>query len=722
MTARRLFFLAALMAGPLALESAAYTRNATSGGTPLFRTDVSSIQVLLNGSMQAGQTNSQGIVVITASSSPTQAATAAVGEWNQVTTAAIHFAAPQSTTLTNSPNDGKYVVTIEDNPTNRSIVGSALAVTLFSYGSNGAIVDSDIIFNPDVTIGGQFTPFSTDHSQGTVDLQSVLVHEMGHSLGANHSPVISATMFQAQPACSQFASPAECSFHQTLSPDDIAFASDAYPSAGAGQLGKISGSVTGASGPIFGALVVAVNPATGTTIAGITATDGTYTIKSIPAGNYEVYAQPANGPVQPANLSGLPGITNANTTFRTTFAGGNQSPSTLAVGAGATVQANISVDSSTPGQMQIAILGSGPAGGTGWVYNGGFKAFASGGSVDLLLWGPGLTSTTESQIQFLGPGVTLKSGTLHTDPSSPVNGNIPIRFTVNLAPVATPTSVTVAIVNGTDAAAFSGGIILLGATPLISATEKVQNGASFVNGQAVAPGSLVSIFGNNFASVPFTPAAGLPLPFVLAGVSVTFNGIPAPMVHVIQSVAGHPAGTDQINVQVPWNLLPAIPNGTAQVIVTRNGLSSPAVTIPITSAAPGLFFLQPDLAGVLRPVAFDANYVWAFPAGAYAGVNSHAVKIGSPLVLLATGLGPVTVTPDNGAPSPLNSTTTTMPTILIGNVPAQILFSGLFPGYAGVYQVNVTVAPGTPTGNAVPLQIQMNGITTSNQLEIAVTN
>ncbi|HLK47755.1 MAG TPA: carboxypeptidase regulatory-like domain-containing protein, partial [Bryobacteraceae bacterium] len=497
---RALFcLLIALSAGPLAYQSAAYTRNATAAGIPLFRPDASSIQVLVNGSMQAGATNAQGAVVITAGSNPMQAVMAAVGEWTQAGSAAINFATPLPTTLSNDPNDGKFVVTIEDNATNRSIVGSALAVTLYSYGGNGAIADSDIIFNPDVLISGQLTPFATDHSQGAVDLQSVLAHELGHSLGANHSPVISATMFQAQPACSRFASLAECTAHQLLSPDDIAFANAAYPGTGAGQFGTISGTVTTAAGAISGGLVVAVNPATGATVSGITGADGSYAIHGVPPGSYEVYAQPANGPVGTANLSGLPGINNAVTTFRTTFAGGNQSPATFTVGAGGTAQAPISVDAPAT-QMQIAILGSGPAGGSGWSYNGGFKAFASGTSVDLLLWGPGISSTSASQIRFVGPGVALRPGTLHTDPSSVINGNTPIRFTVDIAPVAAPTAVTIAIVNGTDAAAFSGGIVLLGSAPVIDPVKKVVNGLSFVPGQAVAPGSLVSVFGSNFTS------------------------------------------------------------------------------------------------------------------------------------------------------------------------------------------------------------------------------
>ncbi|GEM_PF-861917 len=717
----------AILSLSLTVPASAYIRSVTTGGTPLTRADSGSIQVLVNGSMKAGQLNADGRAIITASSNPFQAVVNAAAAWSQVSTAALLFAAPAPTSLSNNPSDGKYVVTIEDTPANRSVVGSALAVTLLQYSDqSGQIADSDIIFNPSVTTNSQFTPFSTDGSPGTYDLQSVLVHEMGHSLGADHSPVISATMFQAMPPCLSSIPVAECTLHQILSADDIAFATDAYPSANAAaQLGSITGTVALSDGtPVRGALVIAVDPAKGTTIGGISSLqDGSFTLRRLPPGSYQVYAQPLNGPVLPGNL-GVPGISAANRSFRTTFAGGNSAPLSIAVTAGGSSTAAISVDTLSP-NMQIQFFGTGSSGGhQDFSLSGGPVIASSGGSVDLLLWGPGMdASVSASQVHILGPGITLRSGSVRVDSLAAVNGFAPVRLTVDIAPLAAAVPATVYVVNGTDGAAYTGGLVMQPVAPVISVTERVQNGASFVPGQAVAPGSLVSIFGNNFASAPFTAAPGLPLPTQLAGVSVTFNGIPAPVIHVIQNVSGHPAGTDQINVEVPWNVLPAgAPSGNAQVVVTRGGLASAPVTIPITSAAPGLFSLQPDSSGVKRPIAYDANYVWAFPAGAYAGLTSKPIKPGAALVLLATGLGPVTIMPDNGAPSPLNSLTLTNPTVLIGGVPAPVFFSGLLSGFAGVYQVNVTVPPNVPTGNAVSLQIQMNGITTSSQLQIAVSN
>jgi uncharacterized protein (TIGR03437 family) len=59
---------------------------------------------------------------------------------------------------------------------------------------------------------------------------------------------------------------------------------------------------------------------------------------------------------------------------------------------------------------------------------------------------------------------------------------------------------------------------------------------------------------------------------------------------------------------------------------------------------------------------------------------------------------------------------------MVGGVEAQLVFSGMQPQFPGVYQINIILAPGTPTGNAVPLQFVMNGITTTDQVTIAVTN
>ena len=458
--------LAAGIAAVLAVAAWASISEVTNTGIPLFRTDASAIQVLLNTSLKAGATNADGKTMITAGSDPSSAVTAAAAEWSAIPSALINFLAVQSTTLSNDPSDGRFVLTIQDTPANRSVVGSFLAITLYRFNNDGTITDSDVVFNPSVVQSGVLYPLSTDHSNGSYDLQSLVAHELGHSLGATHSPVISATMFQSQGSFSAFNTVTEVTLHQALWADEVAFATTRYPGPGApAQLGSIAGKVAFSTGSaVMGALVLAVDPAKGTTIGGLASlTDGTYHLDSLPPGSYLVYAQPANGPVARTNISGVPNVNLANASFRVTFAGGNASPSAVPVTAGRTAAADISVDPASPA-MQVAFIGTGSAGGTDWTNIVGPKASAAGRALDLLLWGPGMNSTvTENQIRLIGPGIAMRAGTLRT--SSVSQGFTSIRFTVDVAPAAGPFPVTIAVVNGTDAAVFSGGFVIAGSGP-----------------------------------------------------------------------------------------------------------------------------------------------------------------------------------------------------------------------------------------------------------------
>lgn len=242
----------------------------------------------------------------------------------------------------------------------------------------------------------------------------------------------------------------------------------------------------------------------------------------------------------------------------------------------------------------------------------------------------------------------------------------------------------------------------------------VLNAASFNRGQAVAPGSLVSIFGTNLGT-GLSLADSVPLSTALGGTSVTFNNIPAPMLFVSHAETG-----DQINAQIPWE----VQGNSAQVVVTQGNRSSSPQTVQLTSAAPGIFSVN---FGTGQAIAYgNLNGLIAAAPGAIPGLNTAPAKINDQgtLVILATGLGPVDPPVQTGAnvtDGKLHSAVTT-PQVLVGGVPAQVVFAGMTPQFVGVYQLNIIVAPGTPTGNAVPLQIRTNGITTTDQVTIAVSN
>jgi hypothetical protein len=431
-----------------------YMREASNSnaGLPLVRVDSGNIRFLLNTSVVSGFTNSSGQVAITPASDPLTALVAAEEAWGSVGTARVRFQIPAMTTLQNDPSDWQSVITIVDTPENRSIVGDFLAITAYTYNADGALTDTDVILNPAVRDNnGNTLPFSTDQEWNSYDLRSVLTHELGHALGAGHSGIIGSTMHFATSPIGSFADIADATAQSTLSTDDVAFLTRAYPVSGsASQFGAITGTVAFSNGnPVLGAWVVAMDISTGVTVGSLTsANDGTYLISPVPPGRYIVYAQPMNS----APL--------VSTAFRTTFAGGNESPWSVAVSDSDTSIANITTDPASP-DLQITWLGVGSTGGSDWSY-ATVKTARSGDAIDVLLWGPNLNnSVTENQLRLFGPGVSLVPGSFRVQPSAEVNGMIPVRFTINIFPLHQKTLVSVGILNGTDASIVSGGLVAL---------------------------------------------------------------------------------------------------------------------------------------------------------------------------------------------------------------------------------------------------------------------
>ncbi len=179
----------------------------TSGGRAYHRTDFAHVRFLVNQAVAPGLRNSSGELVITSDSDPLGAIRAALQTWNGVTSSTARFTLLETTGAANDSEDGQNVIVFRDTPEVRSVVGSALAVTLDMVQDDGRIIDSDMLFNPAYT-------FSTTLAPGTYDVQSLVTHELGHALGANHSTVLAAAMFQPMPSSEELES--------QLSADDIA--------------------------------------------------------------------------------------------------------------------------------------------------------------------------------------------------------------------------------------------------------------------------------------------------------------------------------------------------------------------------------------------------------------------------------------------------------------------------------------------------------------------
>jgi uncharacterized protein (TIGR03437 family) len=700
--------LLAIAAVAAAVPAHAYTRYLTSQGVALTRPDAGSIQFLVHDGFTAGAVNSEGGVTITAGSNPGAALAAAASTWTAVLSATVRFAPFKSTTAGANGTDGQNVITIEDTPENRSAVGSYLAITLYSYRvADGALTDTDIIFSPKVVESGRQVPFSTNHAANTYDVQSTLTHELGHALGASHSGVIGATMFQSAGEVGDFITANEADAWATLSADDVAFVTSAYPAPGAAnQLGAIAGTVkfdTGAA--VLGALVNAVDAAQGIMLGGfVNSADGSYSIGMAPPGQYQVYAQPLDGPVMPANLG--PGVLHglsAVTNFRTSFSGGNASPATTSVIAGGAATANITVPSGASA-LHIDRLGTGSAGGTDWAY-GDVKSLTGGTAGDILIWGAGVNNTlTESNLRVLGPGLTIRAGSLRRAANAVVSGVAAMRFTVDAAPFASRTPVAVAVVSGSDAAVDSGSLLLLpGGGPPAVLNTGVLNAASFEGG-SVSPGGIITVYGTRFGP----PPPGLALAQLdgagriatqISGVRVLFDGRPSPLIYV---------GNNVVSAVVPFEV--SAQKSTAMT-VEYNGSASVPVNAAVGAAGPALFTYFANGSGQVLAVN---------PDGRLNGPAAAAAR-GSVIVMYWTGAGLLSPQAGDGVLTPGVAAPVLPVSVTIGGSPANVMYAGAAPAeVAGLEQLNVEVPAGIAPGSAVPVVVTVGDYSSRPDVTLVV--
>ncbi len=233
-----------------------------------------------------------------------------------------------------------------------------------------------------------------------------------------------------------------------------------------------------------------------------------------------------------------------------------------------------------------------------------------------------------------------------------------------------------------------------------SAGAGITNAASFQPG--IAPGGILTIFGSNLGAAPGQTliAPGSPWPQQLGGTSVTINGVTAPVYYVLNQ-----NGKEQLSVQAPWSISGV---NSAPVVVTTSAGSSAAVTVPVLGAQPGIFILDAASSGATHATT-----------GAIVTASNPAAR-GEYIVLYMTGLGPVSNQPASGvaASSTTLSPTLLTPTVQIGGFNATVPFSGLTPGFIGLYQINAQV-PSAVASGLLDVTVQANSVT-SNTAKLAV--
>jgi hypothetical protein len=129
-----------------------------------------------------------------------------------------------------------------------------------------------------------------------VNAQAALEHEVGHTLGLDHSAVLSAVMYPYVGSAETLTD---------LDADDRIAISTIYPKNDPTLRGAtLQGRVTGDDGGIFAAQVVAVNERGQPVASSLTNAMGEFTLMTVPAGRYRLYVEPLDGPVVVAALQG----------------------------------------------------------------------------------------------------------------------------------------------------------------------------------------------------------------------------------------------------------------------------------------------------------------------------------------------------------------------------------------------------------------------------------
>jgi uncharacterized protein (TIGR03437 family) len=203
----------------------------------------------------------------------------------------------------------------------------------------------------------------------------------------------------------------------------------------------------------------------------------------------------------------------------------------------------------------------------------------------------------------------------------------------------------------------------------------VANAVSFQT--AASPGMMMAVFGSQLSPSPMT-ASVQPLPYTMAGVSATVNGVAAPLYYVSRS---------QINVQVPYEA----GAGPAVLGINNNGQIA-GYQFQISPSAPGIVA---DGNGNISP--------------------SATAQQGSAATLYVTGDGDVTPALQTGFSPDAATPVTSLPharlpfSVAIGGVQAFLNFVGITPGMVGLTQVNFVVPNSVPPG-IQPVVVNVNGV------------
>jgi uncharacterized protein (TIGR03437 family) len=230
----------------------------------------------------------------------------------------------------------------------------------------------------------------------------------------------------------------------------------------------------------------------------------------------------------------------------------------------------------------------------------------------------------------------------------------------------------------------------------------VNNAADIQSG--IAMNTYISIYGSDLAPITrnwtFSDfSGGTKLPTSLDGVSVTVNGNAAFVYYI---------SPKQIDVLTPV----ATTTGPVQVVVTDNGLVSNSMSATMQAYSPA-FFLFKDNASI---AALHASGGIIGATTLYTGLSTPA-QAGETIATFGAGFGQTNPAISSGTVVTIAAPCVVTPTATVANAPAQVTYCGLVG--SGLYQVNITIPAGTPSGNN-SVVVTIGGISSNPNAMITV--
>lgn len=231
-----------------------------------------------------------------------------------------------------------------------------------------------------------------------------------------------------------------------------------------------------------------------------------------------------------------------------------------------------------------------------------------------------------------------------------------------------------------------------------------QSNAANFQTTTLAPNTIASLFAQGGTFTDTTSVfSGFPMPTELGDLQVLLDEKPASLFFVSER---------QINFFVPAD---APTSGTVEILVVRKstGQVIASGTMQMNSQAPGFFTSTATGRGQVSAINEDGTINGA----------TNPIARGQVISLYGTGLGRVSNAPADGRPAPSSPLAEgARPDVSFNLLPARpddVLYSGLAPGFVGLWQLNVRVPLTTPPGNQIPVVVLLNS--QPNLLGAAVT-